>query len=871
MAARSEKGKFVKASRFKQIHALRKGCVNYWKTSDEEKLKETIERPVITGITPLDDHIYVDNVARDVVQEEIVSPSANVTSRSDWRDGRRIVELDVIAKNLEECRRCGQPLHLSDCVGKTRFGLAQIPQVQCRYSECRLVNDVPTGKKHQTEKGGKAWDINTKLAAGMINSGLGETHLNTFLAVLNVPGISKQGLKEREREVGNTLKKMAEESCQAILLEEVEKSDGNLTVSFDGAWQKRGTGRSYNSLTGHASLIGEKTKKCLGYSVKSKKCRICDSAKQKNVPVRKHNCSRNWSGSAKAMEPAMACEMVQNIMDQGEKMETLVMDNDSTTIARLRTTVDPDIKKKADSNHTKKGFTGSLVEMSSIHKVLKNVKVRTHIERCFMYCVRQAAENSEKLASDLKKIVPHLYGDHSTCGTWCKSESTDYKPKNLPYGKPLTSEPLRLDLEKLFQKYAGKASELVSMGSTQVNENFNHMVSSKAPKRLFYGGSDSLQNRVSATVCQKNEGYSYIAEVNKRLSMSPGRYTIKRSRILQSKLKWKRLQQAKRSTKRRRLELKSERSTKDATQSVLEADMYCSRIGMKENIDLEDISLPQPVELPSDSNSYVLFDLETTGLARTSDIVQIAAVCGDREFNKYVTPQSPISLDASSATGLTFVGGVLKHNGRVVEHEEPFEGLQQFVEFVKTVDCKPVLVGHNIQNFDLPILIIQLVKYELFDSFASSVSGFIDTLKVAKGSFSKKDVENFKQITLVSKFVGKHYEAHNAIADVKALKELFEVKLLTLCNASDVFTLNYYTIKKSLEPLVKAKVLSSMISKKLIANSLSLSKLEIIHKRDPHNGLRNVFCEPLSGSKQPRISKSMNVINKLVDYLNSCA
>ena len=70
------------------------------------------------------------------------------------------------------------------------------------------------------------------------------------------------------------------------------------------------------------------------------------------------------------------------------------------------------------------------------------------------------------------------------CGTWCKGESTDYKPKNLPYGKPLTSEPLRADLEKLFQKYAEKASELVSMGSTQINENFNHMVSSKAPKRM---------------------------------------------------------------------------------------------------------------------------------------------------------------------------------------------------------------------------------------------------------------------------------------------------------------------------------------------------------------------------------------------------
>jgi hypothetical protein len=71
---------------------------------------------------------------------------------------------------------------------------------------------------------------------------------------------------------------------------------------------------------GHASLIGEKTKKCVGFSVKSKKCRICDSAKQRNVPVREHNCHHNWSGSAKAMEPAMACEMVQNIMDHGEKV-----------------------------------------------------------------------------------------------------------------------------------------------------------------------------------------------------------------------------------------------------------------------------------------------------------------------------------------------------------------------------------------------------------------------------------------------------------------------------------------------------------------------------------------------------------------------
>ena len=30
----------------------------------------------------------------------------------------------------------------------------------------------------------------------------------------------------------------------------------------------------------------------------------------------------------------------------------------------------------------------------------------------------------------------------------------------------------------------------------------------------FYGGSESLKTRVSATVCQKNEGYGYITEVD---------------------------------------------------------------------------------------------------------------------------------------------------------------------------------------------------------------------------------------------------------------------------------------------------------------------------------------------------------------------
>jgi hypothetical protein len=61
------------------------------------------------------------------------------------------------------------------------------------------------------------------------------------------------------------------------------------------------------------------------------------------------------------------------------------MDNDSTTIARVRATVDPNITKRSDRNHTKKGLTGALMELANSHKVLKNQKVRGHIERCVIF------------------------------------------------------------------------------------------------------------------------------------------------------------------------------------------------------------------------------------------------------------------------------------------------------------------------------------------------------------------------------------------------------------------------------------------------------------------------------------------------------
>lgn len=46
----------------------------------------------------------------------------------------------------------------------------------------------------------------------------------------------------------------------------------------------------------------------------------------------------------------------------------------------------------------------------------------------------------------------------------------------------MTDEGLRERLEEITVKMKKRAAQLVNLGSSQANENFNHMVASKAPK-----------------------------------------------------------------------------------------------------------------------------------------------------------------------------------------------------------------------------------------------------------------------------------------------------------------------------------------------------------------------------------------------------
>ena len=149
----------------------------------------------------------------------------------------------------------------------------------------------------------------------MLHTGTGPSGVRRFMHGIEVPTISETSLKKREREVGPVLEKLARESCNKGLEEEKQLAY-DLVASFDAGWQSRGSGRSYNSKSGHAVLIGGKSGKIISYGSRIRNCKQCSVN-----PKKKHDCRKNWDGSAKSMEGDLAVELVTKVSDSNQQIK----------------------------------------------------------------------------------------------------------------------------------------------------------------------------------------------------------------------------------------------------------------------------------------------------------------------------------------------------------------------------------------------------------------------------------------------------------------------------------------------------------------------------------------------------------------------
>ncbi|KAK0072595.1 hypothetical protein PV325_011128, partial [Microctonus aethiopoides] len=105
----------------------------------------------------------------------------------------------------------------------------------------------------------------------------------------------------------------------------------NIIVSYDMGWSKRGNGRS-DSLNGYGAIIGLVSKKILDYRTRNQKCRSCDLGR----PTNEHDCRKNFTGSAKAMEADVGAELLTRstiLKETNLNVKIVVGDEDSSLMS----------------------------------------------------------------------------------------------------------------------------------------------------------------------------------------------------------------------------------------------------------------------------------------------------------------------------------------------------------------------------------------------------------------------------------------------------------------------------------------------------------------------------------------------------------
>ncbi|XP_069789147.1 protein PML-like isoform X1 [Narcine bancroftii] len=265
-------------------------------------------------------------------------------------------------------------------------------------------------------------------------------------------------------------------------------------------------------------------------------------------------------------------------------------------------------------------------------------------------------------------------------------------------------------------------------------------------------------------------------------------------------------------------------------------------------------------DLGSKEKTLVFFDLETTGLENNCDAVQLSAVSGEEIFNHYILPSKPISEGASAVNGFQVMNGVLYLRGEPQSASNIRDTMEAFLQFLQSLDA-PLLVGHNIWKFDCPVLLRLWDELSMKDQFVSCISGFLDTLWLAKEVVPRSKVNSYRQTELVKVFLNKDYKAHNALEDAKILQELYSVlKFTPEQKKSSQFSICQLECQMSLLPLLKEKIIFSQLADKLAMQSVRLEQLQSAYQEGGDAGLKNFFHS--LGHKEPSYIRLSNFFKK---------
>lgn len=126
--------------------------------------------------------------------------------------------------------------------------------------------------------------------------------------------------------------------------------------------------------------------------------------------------------------------IVKRLEGRGDvQVGTLIMDEGSTTIARIRAKLQYEIVKHSDIKH----LQVSLYKQHAKLRTLTGDAIKYLLDKCLSCALAHIKGHPESLSSSLQEITPHAFGCHDNCGDWCMylKDPDNYRHKYVPNGK----------------------------------------------------------------------------------------------------------------------------------------------------------------------------------------------------------------------------------------------------------------------------------------------------------------------------------------------------------------------------------------------------------------------------------------------------
>jgi len=240
-------------------------------------------------------------------------------------------------------------------------------------------------------------------------------------------------------------------------------------------WSQKGSGRTFNSNSGHALYIANLTRKTIAKHVCCKSCKKCKTwyrHRESDEEVPEHECVKNYDGSSGSMEPEAMLEMFKSLYDKYQTIvSTIVTDDDSSIKAKLKwsnedhcnnnhTTDVPKITNRAgnviprpdkggipgympepgflaDPNHRQKTLANELYALEKLGKqpdkkdnkkkwnltMTKMDVLRISKNFAFMGKTLKNKTSNKAMLDSSKAVIEHHFNNHEYGGGWCRRQS----------------------------------------------------------------------------------------------------------------------------------------------------------------------------------------------------------------------------------------------------------------------------------------------------------------------------------------------------------------------------------------------------------------------------------------------------------------